>query len=247
MRIIDRQSPRKLYIQLYDILADAIVRGELVPGQQLPTEETLCAQQGVSKAVVRAALNELTRKGYIKRIPGKGTFVQHAMESQGVWLRIKLTENILDFGLPWETEVIQKMLSVAPSDLMELFALETGHQVFKVSRVRSIDQVPVVLETSYVSHDLCPGLPLEDLRGCSLIDILHEKYSLPITRVADSIEITALEDKEAELLKKKKGQIALLADRILYTSNNRVAAFIRLISVSEKHRISYEAVRHPGD
>ncbi|MFB3789239.1 MAG: GntR family transcriptional regulator [bacterium] len=245
MRIVDRHSPRKLYIQLFDILVDAISKGEWVPGQQLPTEDALCAQQGVSKAVVRAALNELTRKGYVKRIPGKGTFVQQPINSQGVWLLTKLTENVLDFGLPWETEVIQKMLSVAPSDLMELFALETGRQVFKVSRVRSIDQVPVVLETSYVSHDLCPGLPLEDLRGTSLIEIIHDKYGIPITRNADSIEITTLEDKEADLLQMKTGQTALLADRILYTSNNRVVAFIRLISVSEKHRISYEAVRNP--
>jgi hypothetical protein len=39
----------------------------------------------------------------------------------------------------------------------------------------------------------------------------------------------------------------LLTDRILYTTNNRVAAFIRIISVSEDNRITFESVRSPGE
>jgi GntR family transcriptional regulator len=159
MRIVDRKNPRKLYLQLFDILKDTIDRGELAAGKQLPTEDQLCSRQGVSKAVVRAAMLELARKGYIRRIPGKGTFVELPAHTQGVWLSTQLTENLLDFGIAWETEVAQKMLSVAPSDLSELFLHETGHQVFKIMRIRFIQEHPVVLETAYVSHDLCPGLP----------------------------------------------------------------------------------------
>lgn len=247
MRIVDRKNPRKLYLQLVDILKDAIEKGELQVGSQLPTEDQLCTRQGVSKAVVRAALQDMALHGYIRRVPGKGTFVERPVASQGVWLTTQINENMLDFGIVWETEVIQKMLSVAPSDLAQLFAMEAGHQVFKVIRLRRIKEQPAVLETAYVSHDLCPGLALEDLRASSLIDIISENYSIPITRCADSIEATTLEDKEADLFKKKKGQNALLVDRILYTTNNRVVAFIRIISISEEHRVTFEAVRTPGE
>lgn len=247
MRIVDRKNPRKLYLQLVDILKEAVERGELTPGTQLPTEDQLCVRQGVSKAVVRAALLDLAQKGYLRRIAGKGTFIERPVAAHGVWLTTHITENLLDFGIGWETEVVQKMLSVPPSDLADLFALEAGHQVFKVMRLRRIGDHPAVLETAYVSHDLCPGLALEDLRSSSLIDLIREKYSIPITRCADSVEVTTLEDKEADLLQKKKGQHALLVDRILYTSNNRVVGFARILSVSESHRITFEAVRTPGE
>jgi GntR family transcriptional regulator, N-acetylglucosamine utilization regulator len=247
MRIVDRKSQRKLYLQLVDILKDAIDKGELVTGNQLPTEDNLCIQQGVSKAVVRAALQELAQAGYVRRVPGKGTFVETPVDIHGVWLSSQLTENLLDFGVPWKTKVIQKMLSVAPSDLIELFRMESGHQVFKVSRLRFIKDVPTVLETAYVSHDLCPGLALEDFRERSLIELINTNYGIPITRCADSIEVTSLEDREAELLNQKKGETALLNDRILYTSNNRVTAFIRFISISKDHRITFESVRTPGE
>ncbi|MGC9329749.1 MAG: GntR family transcriptional regulator, partial [Candidatus Hinthialibacter sp.] len=138
-------------------------------------------------------------------------------------------------------------LSIAPSDLADFFASETGHQVFKVMLLRRIQDAPEVLETAYVSHDLCPGLALDDLRDSRLIDIIHDKYGIPITRSADSIEITTLEDREADLLGQKKNHPALLVDRILYTTNNRVVAFMRILSISCEHRITYEAARTPGE
>ncbi len=245
MKLIDRQNPRKLYLQLVEIIKDSIEKGEFDDGAQLPTEDILCQQQAVSKAVVRSAMQELMRNGYIQKIPGKGTFVRKPTESKGVTLSTVLTEKILDFGIDWETEVVQKMLSVPPSDLLELFPLETGNQVFKVLRIHSIEDTPVVLETTYVSHDLCPGLPLEDLRTSSLTDLFIQKYGIPIIRCADSLEITTLEEREATLLKKAEGDNALLLDRIIYTTNNRVIAFIRSISVSDKHRITFEALRNP--
>jgi len=245
MRIVDRHNPQKLYLQLAEIIQEGVDRAELMPGQQLPTEDMFCTRQGVSKAVVRAAMQELAKKGYVVKIPSKGTFVKKPAEAGGIWLSTLLTENILDFGIKWETEVIQKMLTAPPSDLTELFSMESGRQVFKVMRVRHINEAPVALDTAYVSHDLCPGLPLEDLRSSSLLEVLTKKYSIPITRCADSLEITTLEEKEASLLNKAKGESALLTDRILYTTNNRVAAFVRVISVSQQHRITFEAVRTP--
>ncbi len=244
MRIIDRQNPRKLYLQLVDILYDAIERNELKVGEQLPTEDLLCKQQGVSKSVVRTAMQEMVRKGYVRKIPGKGTFVQKPVEAEGVWLSTLMTEKILDYGSEWETEVIQKMSTSPPLDLNEFFSVEIKNQVFKIVRLRSINESPVVLETAYVSNDLCPGLPIEDLRASSLFDLIAVKNQIPITRCADSIEITTLEEREAALLKVEEESPALLLDRILYTSNNRVVAFLRILSVSENHRITFELVRN---
>lgn len=243
MKIVDRQNPQKLYLQLVRILQESIERGELAVGNRLPTEEEICRQQGISKAVVRAATQELARKGLVRKIAGKGTFVQKPVSADGVRLWLKITENMLDYGVAWETEVIQKMSTVPPSDLKEFFGAESGNQVFKVIRIRKIKDEPVMLETSYVSQDLCPGLALEDLRSSSLIEIIHKKYSIPLTRCADSIEITTLEKREASLLKKKEDDSALLADRILYTTNDRVVAFIRYISIATHHRLTYESIR----
>lgn len=52
-------SPRPLYAQLADALRSAIHRGELKPGQRLPSERELEEAYGVSRATVKLALSAL--------------------------------------------------------------------------------------------------------------------------------------------------------------------------------------------
>ncbi len=240
MRLIDRSSPRKYYLQLVEILNHAITSGELSEGDRLPTEEELCQQHSVSRAVVRAAMQELARQGLILKIPGKGTFVQRITQGNGITLRTILTEQILDFGLAWTTEVVQKILVSPPSDTAALFSKEKTGQVFKVIRLRSVEGKPVVLETAYVSAELCPGLALEDLRSGSVFGLMVEKNGIPIARTADSFAVTNLEQNEAKLLRRTTGDAALLMDRIVYTSSDRVAAFIRVLNASDEYRVTVQ-------
>ncbi len=243
MRLVDRNNPKKLYLQLADTLAEAIGRAEWQVGDKLPVERELCLQHDVSLAVVRAAMQELAKAGLIEKKPGKGTFVRRKAKSNEIALATTLTEQFLDFGIEWKTDVIQKMTCVPPSDVAGLFNQESHPEVFKVVRLRSIEDAPVVLDTSYVSNDLCPGLAFEDLRRSSMFDLLSGRFGVPVYRVADSVEVTTLDEREARLLKCKSGRHALLLDRIIYTINDRVAAFCRAIAVSEEHRITFQAHR----
>ena len=240
MRLVDRSSPRKYYLQLVEILDNAINSGELSEGDRLPTEEELCQQHAVSRAVVRAAMQELARQGKILKVPGKGTFVPRIAQGNGITLRTVLTEQILDYGVAWTTEVVQKMLVSPPSDTAALFSKEKSGQVFKIVRLRSVAGKPAALETAYISAELCPGMALEDLRSGSIYELMVQKNGVPITRTADSFAVTNLEQQEAKLLRKSVGDTALLMDRILYTAIDRVAAFIRVLNASDEYRITVQ-------
>lgn len=82
MSILDKDSPIPLYIQFKEYLLDRIERGELEPGQRLPSEREFCDQLGVSRITIRQALNELVRDGMIQSVPGKGTFVGRKQEGE---------------------------------------------------------------------------------------------------------------------------------------------------------------------
>ena len=62
-------------------LEQKIARGELVPGDQLPTEKTLAETFGVSRAVVREAVARLKSDRLIETRQGSGTFVALAPKS----------------------------------------------------------------------------------------------------------------------------------------------------------------------
>ncbi len=53
-----------------------ILDGVMAPGVKLPTEKTLSAEFGVSRAVVREAISRLKAEGYVSSRQGAGAFVE---------------------------------------------------------------------------------------------------------------------------------------------------------------------------
>lgn len=72
---IDRLSYTPLYVQLADLLAAQIERGDLEPGQPLPSEEHLRQEHGLARGTVRAAIRLLNERGVVRTLQGRGTYV----------------------------------------------------------------------------------------------------------------------------------------------------------------------------
>ncbi len=68
----DRSTPTR--VQVYAALRDAIVRGELEPGQQL-SENSLAERIGVSRTPIREAIGRLREDRLVETVPQLGTFV----------------------------------------------------------------------------------------------------------------------------------------------------------------------------
>lgn len=68
---VDRLSDR-----LAERLAGQIERGDLAPGDRLPTEVQLAQAHGVSRTVVREAVHQLKSRGLLRARQGSGVYVQ---------------------------------------------------------------------------------------------------------------------------------------------------------------------------
>ena len=62
--------PVRLYQRIVEQIEDAMVRGELRPGQRLPSERELVTQFGASRPTVREALRVLESNGLVRSRPG---------------------------------------------------------------------------------------------------------------------------------------------------------------------------------
>ena len=63
------------YQKIYDHLLNRIISGDYKQGDRLPSESDLCESFSVSRITSKKSLEMLADNGYIKRIPGKGSFV----------------------------------------------------------------------------------------------------------------------------------------------------------------------------
>lgn len=74
-KIIDRNAPEPIYLQLKNWVEDSIRRGKLLPGRRLPSENEFSRRCGIHRNTARNALLRLEREGVLRSIPGSGWFV----------------------------------------------------------------------------------------------------------------------------------------------------------------------------
>lgn len=234
---IDRSSGKKLYLQLADIIKAEVEDGRLAVGSQLPSEDALCEHFNISKAVVRQALSDLAREGYLRKVQGKGTYIEQPPRETGLPLMLGLAEFDVDFGSNTTVRVVEKKVTVPPSEVRELFKNEYVRTT-KVVRLVSARQQPVLLDTLYVPETICPGLGLLDLRQQSFYDLMEKRYHHNVERVAQSFDHTVANENEAQMLECESGDVLLLMDRILYGESDVPMAFSRTLCVTERGRLT---------
>ena len=68
--LFQQVQPVRLYQRIVEQIEDALARGELKPGQRLPSERELVTQFGASRSTVREALRVLESNGVVRSRPG---------------------------------------------------------------------------------------------------------------------------------------------------------------------------------
>ncbi|MBQ1468084.1 MAG: GntR family transcriptional regulator [Solobacterium sp.] len=73
--ILNHTSMVPVYEQLMGYIKSAIIRGEMRPGEGLPSVRTLAAELKISALTVKKAYDRLEEEGFIVTVHGKGSFV----------------------------------------------------------------------------------------------------------------------------------------------------------------------------
>ena len=73
--MIRNADGRPIYEQIYTQFKNAILSGELAPGQALPSIRQLAKDLRISVITTTRAYDELEKDGFLDRVPGKGCYV----------------------------------------------------------------------------------------------------------------------------------------------------------------------------
>jgi GntR family transcriptional regulator / MocR family aminotransferase len=76
---VERSATDPLHKQVYDGFRLAIVRGNLRPGQRVPSSRALAIEIGISRIPVLNAYAQLLAEGYFESRKGAGTFVSNSL------------------------------------------------------------------------------------------------------------------------------------------------------------------------
>jgi len=79
---VDRESEIPLHRQVYEEFRAAILRGDLHPGQRVPSSRELAIEVDISRFPVLHAFAQLLAEGYFESRVGSGTFVSSSLPDQ---------------------------------------------------------------------------------------------------------------------------------------------------------------------
>lgn len=176
MAVNSAASSQLLYRQVEDKIREYISSGQWKVGARIPGENELSHLFGVSRVTLRSAIANLVDEGLLVRLQGKGTFVTsgpflddsyHRMQSFTDLCRMQnrtASAKVIFSGLRAPDEVSRRFLSLAQDE-----------QAFVVERVRFVDHVPILVETSTFNYSFL-YLQQEDLNQ-SLYEVL-KKYNV---------------------------------------------------------------------
>ena len=74
--IISNSSNDPIYLQIVKQIKAMIMKGDLAPGEALPSMRYMAMQMHISLITTKRAYEELERDGFIESYTGKGSFVK---------------------------------------------------------------------------------------------------------------------------------------------------------------------------
>jgi GntR family transcriptional regulator len=245
---IDRKSSIPYYVQLKDALVEEIEAQRWMPGDQLPTEQELCTLFGVSRTVVRQALQGLDFEGLVVRERGRGTFVAEPKISSTslVHSLMGFYEDMEKRGFDMVSDMLEQSMQPAGQHVAAYLNMDPVTPVIKLHRLRKIENEPIVLVTSYLPYELCPGVLNEDFTDQSLYLYLEQACALKVARGRRRIEAVAANSSEAELLQISKGAPLIKMESVSYLGDGTPIEYFHGLFRGDRSCFEMEIARFRG-
>ncbi len=247
-RGIERSSPIPYYYQLQEILKEEIEQGTWRANDLLPSEGELERRFGISRTVVRQALDVLQADGQISRVKGKGSIVcepkfrWEATASARDWHEAEPAVEVL------VGQLIDQRRVPAGGLIGRLLEVGESGPVFELTFTQLVDHQAVALSQSYLRPEASPMLHelllvetppaiLRNNEGDALSQ-LAQRYGVRPGLCHVTVEMTSVNDFESGILLVPQGTPAYLLAALDRDATDAPISFTRTVLRADRARIS---------
>jgi GntR family transcriptional regulator len=222
---LDFNSVIPLYFQLKELIKARIAENTWKQGQMIPSENEMADLFEVSPGTVKKAFGELCHEGVLFRRQGKGTFVAKPDFGRTFFrfFRYGLGENAN--GATPGSRVLTSRTTSPPARVRETLNLSANEMVIQIQRLRTLWDLPLVIEDLYLPESLFHGFEQIDISQKLLYPIYYEKYGKPVIWAEEFLEPRVADETVAEALEIHPGDPVIFVERIAYTYGDRPIEF----------------------
>ena len=209
-----------LYIKIAEGLIGQVESGDLAPGDRLPSERELSELLGVNRMTLRRALRVLEAQGIVVRKHGVGTYISEPKIDRRMDTVFRFTRGMQSRGYTPGTRLISLDQSFVDAALARELAVPLSAPVYRILRLRTVNQEPVLLESYTIPVGRFPALERYDLEWRSIYEVMESEYGVSIARARQSFEPVVASTFEAELLGVRVGAPLMLEKRISFDAGD---------------------------
>ncbi len=231
---VDKNSKTPLYVQLMNILIYKI-ENYMEEHDRLESEREICGKYGVSRPTVRQALDELEKAKYIYKVQGKGNFIAGRRLEQNLVRVYSFSDEMKKLGKKPTSKLINFEIIEAQSKIARKLKILQNELIYKVTRVRIADDVPMIYEISYLPYERFIGMTKEMLKEGSLYEIFKNNFNLNITSAEEVLETALINKLESIYLSVPEGNPGLRIERTTY-ENKKIIEYTLTIARGDKFK-----------
>ncbi len=214
-----------LYSSIKDDLLAKIKDGTYKEGDVIPTEIELAKSYGVSRPTIRQALQVLANDGYVEKRKRRGTIVTKPKVNQGFTLGVRSFEEDMNReGRAVRSTVIIFKREKANEEVAANLELKPREEVYKLVRLRYVDDKPNVFVESYIPVEPYPNFEKYDFAEKRMYAAMAEGGH-PVTRAHRRLDVIKADSATAALLDVDPGDPLFLFHTVGRESNDRAVEY----------------------
>ncbi len=210
------------YEQIADILRERIENDIYPKNSLLPNQKKLVEEFSVSRMTIKKAISILTMEGLVYSQRGYGTKVL----KNSFWLKDNTPANEYN-GLSnlmknrhLESKIILFEVDFPDQSEQQKLMIQAHQPIYRIIRLRILDDVPYVLEHTLMPTDLVPNLSEVILLG-SIYSYIHDELNIQFAGTYRNIQADRSNLFDQEYLNCKSDDPVLEVEQVVYLKSSR--------------------------
>lgn len=232
-----------------------ILRGDLAPGDKLPSENQLAERFDVTRATIRKGIALLRSEGHVTSHQGKGAFVRErphvSMRQTGSIYRARRSTGKSNFNAEAEAQgqrpkqIVREVVETpAPEAIAERFGIPPGAPVIARRLLFTVDDSPMQLADCYYEVAVARGTRLAEARlikggANAYIEDCDGPIGRKIVRFIEDLDIRMPYPHEIEALDIPDGVPIARVIRAAYDTAGDVVEVLDSIVPCDRHVFRY--------
>lgn len=206
-----------------------IQENRLKPHAKLPSEREMCRMWGLNRSTLHAAIRQLTEERLLYSLKGSGTYVAPFRLTRNIQTVQSTSQAMREKGYFLWTEVLTSRIEFCDEHISRKLEIPQGSRTFRLCRLRIRNNIPLMLENSYVDYGRCEGIENHNFAEESFYQVL-KGYGIRLTGGEEKIGITFATEEDSRILDVDEGQFLYHQTGIVKDSDGRAVEFFEILA-----------------